>query len=145
MKEIKLPRLRLYFLSFFFKCCTSLLWHRLFLNIFCTLSRIHYCTSGVQTRGPLTAVQLPFLDLEVGTGPLQTSMAPQFSEELQHRPLASCRIRGTPAPHQGPFSNTNTAASAPGPRSHHFDLRDGGRNASERKTCRDLWCVCNPF
>lgn len=79
--------------------------------------------SGVQTRGSLAAVQLPFLDLEVRTGPLQTSVAPQFSEEMQHGPLASCATassRGT-APHRGPFSDADTAASAAGPRCHHHD------------------------
>lgn len=80
--------------------------------------------SGVQTRGSLAAVQLPFLDLEVGTGPLQTSMAPQFSEELQDGSLASCSagsMRGSATPRWGPLSNTDTAASVPRPRPHHLD------------------------
>lgn len=100
-------------------------------------------TSGVQTRGSLAAVQLPFLDLEIWAGPLKTSMATQFSEELQHGPLACCAAasrRGT-ATHRNPFTNTDTAAPAPEP--HHLDL-SRERNVVRKKTYQGNWCVCNP-
>ena len=44
-------------------------------------------TSGVQTGGPLGAVKLPLLDLEVGAGPLQAGVPSQLGEELQHGAL----------------------------------------------------------
>lgn len=92
----------------------------------CRKTRLTTCvvTSGVQTGGSLAAVQLPLLDLEVGTGPLQAGVAPQLGEELLHGPLVG---RGAAAPSRSPFPYDATAAAAsasvPRSRSHHLDPR----------------------
>lgn len=78
-------------------------------------------TSCVQTGGSLAAVQLPLLYLEVGTGPLQTSMASKFSEELQHGLRAPCATASGNTDGQ-PFFDTSAAASVPGLHSHHLSL-----------------------
>lgn len=68
-------------------------------------------TSCVQTGCPLAGLQFPFLDLEIGAGPVQASMAPQAGEELQDGacPRAWARL---PRPCCSPL---HTRLGAPGP------------------------------
>lgn len=67
-------------------------------------------TSGVQAGCPLGALQLPLLDPEVGTGPVQAGVPAQAGEELQHRALRGGR---------GGFPRAGTA--------HHGPLPSAGR------------------
>lgn len=58
----------------------------------------------------MAGLQLPFLDLEVGAGPIQAGMAPQAGEELQDRacPRAWAHLLG---PHRSPRPTRLGAAS----------------------------------